>query len=254
MNAITLIAANTFKETIRNKVLYNVLFFAIGFIFLSVSFGEWSVFARVQVMQDFGLATMSIAGLLLAIFIGVGMLGKEISSKTIYQVITNPIERYQFILGKYAGLLLTLFINFVLLTAVFFLTVLNLGGRIQFEILSAILLIWVELAVIVSVAILFSTLTTPTLASIFTLGFYIAGHYNDLVDVEILVSQYPFWGYILKTIYFALPNLEHFNIRSLVIYELNVPAAFIVNACLYGCLYVVLFLTIACLSFESRDV
>ena len=102
------IAANTFLETVRNHILYLVLFFALALIVLSVFFADWSVFARAQVMQDFGLATMSIAGLLLAVFIGVGLLSKEMSQKTLYHVITKPVSRSVFVCGKFLGLFSTI--------------------------------------------------------------------------------------------------------------------------------------------------
>ena len=110
MNAVLIIAANTFKETIRNKVLYNILLVAAVALLLSLSFGDLSIFSRAQVMTDFGLATMSLTGLLLAVFIGVGLLGVEISNKTVYGIISKPVTRAAFISGKFLGLCATLFL------------------------------------------------------------------------------------------------------------------------------------------------
>jgi len=253
MKTIYLIALNTFKETIRNKVLYNILFFALGIIFLSISFGEWSVFARTQVMEDFGLATMSIAGLLLAVFIGVGMLGREISTRTLYSVLVKPIGRWKFVAGKWMGLLATLFINFSIMTAVFWIVIWAMGGHTGGALLKAVLLIGVEMAVIVSAAILFSSITTPTLGAIFTFGFYIIGHYNDLLEFEIVKARSPLFAHALKAIYFLLPNLEHFNIRTRIVYGLGVDTAYVIWAVLYGCLFSALFLYIACLFFNRKD-
>lgn len=253
MSTILLIAQNTFRETIRNKVLYNVLLFAIGIIFLSISFGEWSVFARVQVMEDFGLATMSIAGLLLAVFIGVGMLGREISKKTLYNIMVKPVSRYQFLAGKYAGLLGTLALNFALLGLVFGVTISFMGGEIGSGLVAAILLLLVELSVIISASILFSTLTTPTLAAIFTLGFYLIGHYNDLLELEFMKEQNPLWGFVLKGIYFLLPNLGHFNVRARVVYGMGVEWEYVGMAAVYGFLYSMLFLVLATLSLNRKD-
>jgi len=253
MNTVFLIAVNTVRETVRNKVLYNILFFAIGIILLSISFGEWSVFARVQVMQDFGLATMSIAGMLLAVFIGVGMLGKEITARTLYNVLVKPVRRYEFVIGKWLGLLTTLFLNFAIMTLVFWAVTAGMGGKTNPALLPAILLIWVELAVVVSVSILFSTVTTPMLAAIFTLAFYIAGHYNDLLELETVSADSPLFGTVLKAIYYLLPNLEHFNIRSRIVYDLGVPSGYIGLALLYGALYTGLFLLVSCLIFDRKD-
>ncbi len=253
MNTVFLIARNTFRETVRNKVLYNVLLFAIGIIFLSISFGEWSVFARVQVMQDFGLATMSVAGLLLAVFIGVGMLGREMSRKTLYNVLVKPVPRYQFITGKFAGLLITLALNFGLLSIVFGGTILYMGGSFDSGLIAAITLLLAELSVIISASLLFSTLTTPALAAIFTLGFYVIGHYNDLLELEFMQQQNPLWGFVLKTVYFILPNLEHFNVRSRVVYGMGVGWDFVGMSVLYGALYSLLFLFLASVSMNRKD-
>lgn len=253
MKTTLLIAANTFKETIRNRVLYNVLLFAGIVIVLSVSFGEWSVFARVQVMQDFGLATMSISGLLLAVFIGVGMLGREIGGRTVHALATKPVHRYTIIVGKFAGLMATLLLNFGAMTLMFLAALWKMGGGSGLNVLPAVLLIWVEMAVIVAVSVLFSTFTNATLAAIFTIAFYVAGHFNDLVDVATVEGHYPWLATLLHGVYYVLPNLEHFNIRGRVVYELAVPAGFVGTAVVYGCLYVALFLLLSCAVFGRKD-
>jgi Cu-processing system permease protein len=254
MNSVALIALNTFRETIRNKILYTILLFAALLIVLSISFGEWSVFARVQVMEDFGLATMSVSGLLLAVFIGVGMLGREIAGKTIYTLLSRPIARHSVLLGKFSGLLLTLFVNFGLMTLFFLITLRIIGGTLQPGLLVAVLLTWVEMALIVAVALLFSTLTTPTLSALFTLAFYVSGHYNDLIDVGAIAKDQPLLAHFLKGLYYILPNLEHFNIRSRIVYGLGLPHGYIELTILYGCLYIALFLLLAALIFSRKDV
>ncbi|MBD3316682.1 MAG: ABC transporter permease subunit, partial [Chitinivibrionales bacterium] len=234
-------------------VLYNVLLFAGVIIALSVSFGEWSVFARVQVMQDFGLATMSISGLLLAVFVGVGMLDKEMSGRTVYTLATKPVHRYTIIVGKYVGLTTTLLLNFGVMTLLFLATLWSMGGGSGLNVLPAVLLIWVEMAVVVAVSVLFSTFTNATLAAILTIAFYIAGHFNDLKDVVAVEGRHPWLVDLLHGLYYVLPNLEHFNIRSRVVYDLPVPSGFVGTAVLYGCLYVALFLLLSCAVFGRRD-
>ncbi len=253
MKTIAIIAINTFRETIRNKVLYNILLFAGIIIVLSISFGKWSVFARVQVMQDFGLATMSLSGLLLAVFIGVAMLGKEVTSKTVYMMASKPITRSSIIIGKYTGLCLTLCINFLLMSIFFFGALLFIGGTIYLKLISAVLLTMVEMGVIVSVALLFSTITTPTLSAIFTIGFYIAGHFNDLVGIETLDQSKALLKPILKILYYVLPNLEHFNIRTPVVYDLPLSGDYVFFAVVYGLLYIVLLLSLSCALFTKKD-
>jgi len=247
------IAANTFRETIRNQVLYIVLFFVVALIFLSVFIADWSVFARVQVMQDFGLATMSIAGLLLAVFIGVGLLGKEVGQKTLYNVITKPVARMFFVFGKFFGLFSTLIVTFAVMSIVFAGTVFMLGGVLDKSMLWAILLIWAEMSVMISAAVFFSTLTSPILASMYALVFYVAGHLNDLLSLKMIEQKGSFYPAVLKTIYFVLPNLEHFNIRDNIVYNIPLPSSYFAFAFAYGALYTALFLLLSSVFFDRKD-
>lgn len=253
MKSVFYIAQNTFRETIRNKILYNILLVAGVALVLSMSFGDLSVFSRGQVMADFGLATMSLTGLLLAVFIGVGMLGVEISTKTIYGVITKPVTREEFILGKFFGLITTLFLNFILIAAVFLISIKMMGASQNAPVLYAILLLFVEMMVIVSAAIFFSSFTTPTLSAIFTLSFYVAGHLNDLVNIGAEQQANLIWKSVLKLLYYLIPNLEHFNVRSQIIYNLPIPPGFVQGAVCYGLLYSALLLLLSIALFSRKD-
>ena len=253
MHAIYEISLNTLKETVRNHVVYMVLLFVVVLIILSVSFGDWSVFARIQVIEDFGLATMSISGLLLAVFIGVGMLGKEISSKTVYHVITKPISRHQFIIGKFAGLLAVLVLNYAAMSLFFIGTLLFFGGKVGLMLILAIVCIGIEMAVIISAALFFSTFTSSMLAALFSIVFYCTGHLNDLISVGITSKSWSQFPIALKILYYLLPNLEHFNIRNHVVYHTYLPPEYIFLAIAYGGLYVLLFLIFSCLIFRKKD-
>jgi ABC-type transport system involved in multi-copper enzyme maturation permease subunit len=253
MRTISIIAINTFRETIRNKVLYNVLLFAGIIICLSVSFGKWSVFARIQVMEDFGLATMSISGLLLAVFIGVAMLGKEINNKTVYLMASKPIKRSFIIIGKYLGLLTTLLLNYFIMTLFLYSSLLFIGGKIDYTINYAIILTMCEMAIIVSVALFFSIITTSTLSAILTIAFYILGHFNDLVDINQPGLLNGLLVIFLKAIHYLLPSLGYFNIRTPVVYNLPVSLEYVFYTILYGLLYTILFICISCLLFEKKD-
>ncbi|NLE02080.1 MAG: ABC transporter permease subunit [Fibrobacter sp.] len=253
MNTIFTVARNTFRETIRNKVLYNILLIAFAALVLSMSFGDLSLFSRAQVMADFGLATMSVTGLLLAVFIGVGMLGQEVANKTVYAVLTKPVDRDMFIFGKFLGLSATLLLNLVLIAIVFYISIFMMGIALKITTFYAVLLILVEMAVIVSAAIFFSTFTTPALAAIFTIGFYVTGHLNDLLNIGDEQKNSVVWSLMLKVIYFVLPNLEHFNIRSRIVYDLGIPDGYIAGAVLYGVLYASLLLIFSILIFNRKD-
>jgi Cu-processing system permease protein len=253
MKPVLLIALNTFKESIRNKILYNILFLALGVIVFAVTVADWSVFERVQVMEDFGLATMSLTGLIMAVFIGVGLLGREIASKTVYMIIAKPVGRGQFITGKFLGLLGVLLINFGVMALILWVAILCMGGTPVAMLFPAIVLIWMELAIMIAASILFSSFSTPVLSAIFTLGFYIGGHLNDLVSVELLRNQQPFVEALLRIVYYVLPNLEHFNIRTAVVYGIGLPPGYVAYALLYGLCYLVALLMLSHLIFSKRD-
>lgn len=254
MRVTWLVALNTFKETIRNKVLYNILLVAAVVLLLAMSFGDLSVMSRVQVMSDFGLATMSLTGLLLAVFIGVGVLGSEIADKTVYGVLCKPVDRVMFIIGKFSGLLVTLILNFLLIAAIFVVAITVMTGRApQSEIFYAVLLLMVEMSIIIAAAIMWSCFTTPTLAAIFTLAFYAAGHLNDLITLSADVQSNPTLKTVLVILHYALPNLEIFNIRTQVVFGLPIADGHIAFAALYGVLYAALLLVFSSMLFARKD-
>lgn len=265
MKPMLIIAVNAFRETVRDKILYNLVLFAIGMILFSLMLGEWSVFARQTVISDFTLAVMSLMGLLMSVFVGIGLIQKEIQRKTILTLLAKPLPRWHFIVGKYLGLMMVLALNLGIMTLAFFLILIFIGARPQPHLLLAIYLIFVEMAVITAAALLFSAFSTPTLSALFTLGVYAAGHLSgDLVNHLSFIHKYgqrlpgtpainPFTEKMIKAVYYAIPNLENFNIRGRVVYGLPIGEHFVLYSSLYGFVFIGIFLLIACLWFNKRD-
>ncbi len=263
--AIGTIASNAFRETVRDKILYNLVFFALGLIGFSLLLGEWSVLAAEKVIKDFTLAVMSISGLLMAIFVGIGLIQKEIQRKTAFTLLAKPIPRWYFIVGKYLGLLAVLLINLSVMT-LFFYGILWAGNHNpDWKLLGAIYLIYWEMAVIVAVALLFSSFSTPTLSAVFTLGVYVAGHLSgDILNRIAFIQKYgdrlpgnpqvsPWTEGVAKATYYFIPNLENFNIRGRVVYDLPVPENYLLLTSVYGLSFVFALLLITCLWFNRRD-
>ncbi|MDB5103636.1 MAG: putative rane protein [Fibrobacteres bacterium] len=265
MRPILIIAVNAFRETIRDKILYNLVIFALGLIGFSLLLGEWSVFARQTVISDFTLAVMSLVGLMMSIFVGIGLVQKEIQRKTILTLLAKPLPRWHFIVGKYLGLLMVLAMNLAIMTLVFFFLLIFIGTRPQPSLLLAIYLIFVEMAVVTAAALLFSSFSTPTLSALFTLGVYVAGHLaGDIVKHLDFIHKYgnrlpgtpvitPFSEKLLKGIYYLIPNLENFNIRGRVVYDLPIPEHYVLYSSLYGLMFIGVYLLIASLWFGKRD-
>ena len=262
---IKTIAINSFKEAVRDKILYSLLIFAAIVIMASVLLGRLTIGQDQRVIKDIGLASMSLFGVLIATFLGTSLVHKEIRKKTIYNIISKPIHRYEFILGKYCGLLLTVLVNLaimlVILLAVLILNELFYPHPVPgakepvgyVSILKAITLIFFELMLITSIAILFSTISTPTLSVFFTLAFYVVGHLTvDLKELGAALES-SFLKGLCSFCYYVLPNLENFNIRAEMVRELSVNFNFMFYAIVYGILYISAVLLVSILSMERKQ-
>jgi ABC-type transport system involved in multi-copper enzyme maturation permease subunit len=261
---IKTIAVNAFKEAIRDKILYGLLIFTSVVIAASVLLGQLTIGQDQRVIKDIGLASMSLFGVLIATFVGTSLVHKEIRKKTIYNIISKPIHRYEFILGKYCGLLLTVFVNLVIMTIVLFMVlavhkVLAAEFLYNYEaigyapLLKAVALIFFELMLVTSIAILFSTISTPTLSVLFTLAIYVIGHLTVDIKQVGAASENGLVKGLCSLCYYLLPNLENFNIRAEMVRNLSVSARFILYAIIYGVFYIVAVLLISILSMERKE-
>ena len=262
---IKTIATNTFREAIRDRILYNLLIFTLIVIAASVLLGRLTIGQDQRVIKDVGLAAMSLFGVLIATFVGTSLVHKEIRKKTIYTMISKPIRRYEFILGKYCGLLLTMFANLVIMIVVLF-AVLMLHSLLYSHqlvsgsepmgyasLLKAVALIFFELMLITSVAVLFSTISTPSLSVFFTLAVYVIGHLT--VDLKELgaASKSSLVNGLCSLCYYVLPNLDNFNIRAEMVRGLSVGGRFVFYAIVYGALYMTAVLLVSILSMERKE-
>lgn len=250
---IVVIALNTFRETVREKVLYNLLFFALLMIGSSILLSTLTIGEQSKIIMDIGLASINIFGILIAIFVGIGLVSKEIEKKTIYTIISKPIYRYQFLLGKYLGLLITLFVNTSIMVTGFFAVLILMTYNITPDMIKAILLIYVELMVVTAVALMFSTFTTSTLSAIFTISIYIIGHL--LGDLKAFAARLgnPVVVFLMDSLYYVLPNLENFNIKGEVVHNIALDPSFIGMSVLYGLLYITMILFSSVIIFQRRD-
>jgi ABC-type transport system involved in multi-copper enzyme maturation permease subunit len=244
---------NTFKEAVRDRILYAILVFAIAMIASSAILARLGAGSGEKIIRDLGLGFISVFGILIAIFIGIGLVHKEIDRRTIYTIVSKPIHRSQFILGKYLGLFFTLFVNVTIMTATL-IGIIYLGeGLWDFRLAAASAMILMELMVITGIAVFFSAFSTPALSAIFTLSFFAIGRL--LNDLRLFGEQYagPLAREVIRGMYYLLPNLGRFNISAEVVHGL--PLADVVSGItiLYGLLYVVTLLAATVLVFQRRD-
>ncbi len=253
VNQIGAIALNTYRETVRDKVLYNLVLFALLMISSSYVLGKISVYQEIKVIKDLGLASISIFGMVIAIFIGIGLVSKEIDKRTLYSLLPKPISRAQFLLGKYFGLCLTLAVNVSVMTAGVYLLLFVMRESFDPGLLKAIFLIYVKLAVLTAVALLFSSFTSSLLAALFTLFTYVAGYFsNDLKNFESVVES-AILPRLMEVLYYMLPNFKNFDVKAAVVAGEPVPLTQIGWSTLYATVYVILLLTATTWIFQKRN-
>ncbi len=262
MTRILAIGRNTFRENIRDKVLYNLILFALILILSSIALGQLTLGNEDKVVLDLGLASISIFGMLIAIFIGISLVYKEIERRTVCALLAKPVHRYELILGKYAGLLFTLLVNLAVMAAGLELTLLyisRIGWQEHLRVLPAVYLIFLSLAVITALALLFSTFSTPALSALFTFFLWIIGHFgNDLLGFgELTKSAAVKW--MCRVLYYVIPNFSNFSMidsRNIIPspgYYRPIDYFAVMEASAYCVLYCAVVLSLTICIFMRRD-
>jgi len=250
---ILAIAWNTFRESIRDRILYNLLIFALLLIVSTVALQELTVATQQRVMVDLGLASISVFGTMMAIFLGIGLVYKEIDRRTIYTIVSKPVARRWFIVGKFIGQMITLAVNLVVMTAMLEAVIYSTLRVSDFAPLWAVGFLFLELMVLTSIAMLFSSFTTPTLSALFTLSFWVMGH---LVADMRNFAKHSEKAVVIRTfdkLTRIIPDLDRFNLKALATYGQKMDPQTAIYTILLGLLYTAFFLTIAAIIFGRRD-
>jgi len=247
------IAGNTLREAIRNKLLYTLLFFGIALIGTGVLVSTLSYVEGERIVQDVGFAGVRLMSVGIAVFVGVGLIHGEVDRRTIYTILSKPVSRMDFLLGKYLGLVITTWLMLVVMGFAFACVSLGYGAPIDAGHLAAFALIGMELVVMVAVATLFSSFTTPMLASLLTIGVYLIGHLTR--DLRQLGQQGDIdaLGPVSNALYRVLPDLESFNATIEAVHGLPIYPSEVGFAVLYGVGYSVLLLALGSFIFARRD-
>jgi len=253
---ILYVALNTLKEIIRDRILIGVVILSMLFIVSSIVTVNFTVGQWMRITTDVGLASISMFGIILSVFIGISLINREVERKTVYSIISKPVSRTEFLLGKYFGLLMVLFLTTLLMLGVLFGVLLYIGGEEvnpYMGIFQCWILMFTECMLVGSVAILFSTFTTPTLGAMFTLGIWLSGHLlSDLVYWS-LVGDEPVMVEIVKVVAAIVPNLEIMNMRNRVTYFISIEWSYIGWVTCYAALYSAFFLVLASTIFSRKD-
>jgi ABC-type transport system involved in multi-copper enzyme maturation permease subunit len=250
---ILTIAQMAFTETVRDKILYSILVFALAMIGSSTILVTLSVGGEGRIVKNLGLASITLFGLFIAVFIGINLVSREIERRTIFSLLSKPVRRAEFLVGKFLGLGLTLAVNLGIMAAGLMLLAWALEDHWTPRILLAAGFTLVELLVLTATAILFSTFSTPTLSAIYTLLVFVIGR----LSADLMAFATQFGGASLKAmavgLYYLLPNLSRFNLSGAVANDLLLDPGALALTAIYGALYAAALLAIAIAVFQRRD-
>jgi ABC-type transport system involved in multi-copper enzyme maturation permease subunit len=256
MSRVLIVARNTFREAVRDRVLYNLVFFALLLMASAVVVGQVSMDIESVVMVSLGLSAISLIGLLIAVFTGVGLVSKEIDKRTLHAVLAKPLRRWEFLLGKFAGLVLTLTVNTAAMAAGLFLAILYLKHSLErgdAVVLAAVYLILLKLALVVALAMLFSCFTSPLLAILFTGGLYVAGLFVAQLR-NLQTTQFtPQTQKLFTVLSYLLPNFENYDVMGAAAHGRAIPASLVLHDTLYTILYCGIVLSAATAIFSRKD-
>jgi ABC-type transport system involved in multi-copper enzyme maturation permease subunit len=258
---VPVIALNTFREAVRDRILYVLVVCGVLMIFVSRAIGWVSFGGENKIMTDLGLGAIWMFSGMVSIFIGTGLIYKEIDKRTIYTILARPAERWQFLAGKYLGLVLTLLVSLLLLSALFLAYLWLCGAPVTLALGEALFLNFVEMMVVTAVAVLFGSASTPIMSAIFTTIVFFAGQLTRwVVDLGMLFREsHPWLEKLLHFVYLFLPNLHNFNVRREAVLatqqrlHMAIPISELLNCTVYGLSYTLALLLAAHLLFKRRN-
>lgn len=249
------IASNTFREAVRDRVLYNLIAFAVLLSGAAILVGQISIDIEKLVVINLGLTAVSLFGIVIAIFIGIGLVSKEIEKRTLYTVLSRPVRRWEFIVGKFFGLAGTLVVNTFFMAIGVFGALLYVAHRFQGAdslIFVALYFIILEFLIICSLALLFSSFSSPLLSAVFAFCLFVIGSFaDDLRGFAALTHGVTRW--IATGAAYLVPNFSALNIVSAVAHQQPISGQLILQNTLYALFYTTMVLAGAVLIFERRN-
>lgn len=248
------IAANGYREVIRDRILYIIAFFALLLILASRILPDIAVSTDKKIFLDLGISAIHVLGVIVAIFVGTGLIIKEIDKKTLLILIPKPITKTEFIVGKHLGLSAVLFVLVATMSFIYIglMTMLSITYPLN-SLLIAMVYILLELSLLTAVAIVFSVFTSSILATLLSFGIYIMGHLSrDLLELAKITENESIQK-LTKTLFLILPDLERFNLKNEAVYGLLATPSELINNAVYGLLYIFILLSIAIFIFSRRQ-
>ena len=253
MRAALAIARNTFREAVRDRILYLFLGFAVFLIVSSKMFSMLTIGDETKVIKDLGLGAIQFFGMLISVMMSVLIVSREIENRTVFNILAKPVRRWQFLLGKYLGLLAIIALNIALmavaLVALVFLYQLEFDPALLFAAAMTLL----EMAVLSAFAVLFAVVSKPILGSVLTLAVFVVGHLTEAIWQLTARLGDPVSRFLIAAAYYLLPNLERFNFKTEVVHGLPVHPLAVAGALAYAAVYVLLAMLLSWLQLQRKD-
>ncbi len=256
LGRIFVMATNVFREVIRDRILYIISFYALLMVVVMQLLPQIAASTEDKIFLDFGLAAMSVLGLIVAVFVGTGLVSKEIEKRTVLSLIAKPISRAEFIVAKHLGLSSVLALLVAVMTVIY-LALLQFQGVIYSlgSILLAAVFLFLQLSLITAVALALGVFTSSVLATLLTFAVYLMGNFSqDLVNIG-RISKNPGFERLTGALYLILPDLSRLDLKNQAVYGMELlpsPLTLLANAS-YGLVYIVLLLAIAIFIFARRE-
>jgi len=255
MNRIGYVAFNTFREAVRDRVLYNLIAFALLLSAAAVLVGEISIDIERLVVVNLGLTAVSLFGVVIAIFMGIGLVSKEIEKKTLYTVLSRPVRRWEFVVGKFFGLTGTLVVNTFFMAIGVFLALLYVAHKFERAdvlVLLALYFIVLEFFIVCALALFFSSFSTPIMSAVFTFALFVIGSLADDLRNFARITQGAA-GVLARAIAYLVPNFSAFNIINQAAHGASIPGRLILYNTAYALLYSAMAISGAVLIFQRRN-
>ena len=254
MRKVFAIALNTAREAVRNRILYSILFFAVLLVAISAVFGAASIGDQMKYMKDFSLMSVSLFGVIIAIVLGVNLLHQELGRKTIFNILSKPVARWQFMVGKFFGLLATLSLIVALMSGGVVACFLLLTGRFDWGLVVASFAALLEIMVVIAVALFFSSLVvTPALAGMFTAATFVAGRSVSHLLYFLKDDQPPVMQTLAHALYWVLPRLDRFTVADRVVYGMVPDPSYLATLVAYALAYAGILLLLSVGLFSRRE-
>ena len=246
------IALNTFRELARNKILYMIVFFGVALIGFSLVLATLSLGQSDKIVVDFGLAMVEVFGIISVIFIGSQLLFREIDGKTVYLILSKPVKRGDFILGKFLGFSAILFFIIFIQAIISIVVFLVAKTPISMLLFASIGFIYIKLLLLFAIILLFSTFISPLLSILLVMGVYIIGHSITTMTDMAIRSGNQILFYFSKFLMIVFPNFEALNIKSAIGTPIVFSPSFFALNIVHAGLYLAVILTFAVIIFNRK--